>query len=97
MVKSYVVGGGSLLDYIVSFLGQVIVIVISRPRSLTIKVYETQSTLPGASPFGGHSPLNKKSVCVTHFTFIWIFWSWALHTEEEEEEEKHTEIIHFRL
>ena len=27
---------GGLLDYIVSFLGQVIVIVISRPRSLTI-------------------------------------------------------------
>ena len=28
--------GGGLWDYIVSFLGQVIVIVISRPRSLTI-------------------------------------------------------------
>ena len=28
--------GGGLLDYTVSFLGQVIVIVISRPRSLTI-------------------------------------------------------------
>ena len=27
--------GGGLLDYTVSFLGQVIVIVISRPRSLT--------------------------------------------------------------
>ena len=39
MVKScvvVVVGGGGLLDYTVSFLGQVIVIVISRPRSLTI-------------------------------------------------------------
>ena len=38
MVKSYrvVVVGGGLLDYSVSFLGQVIVIVISRPRSLTI-------------------------------------------------------------
>ena len=30
-------GGGGLVDYIVSFLGQVIVIVISRPRSLTIE------------------------------------------------------------
>ena len=41
MVKSLqvvVVVGGGLLDYIVSFLGQVIVIVISRPRSLTISV-----------------------------------------------------------
>ena len=28
--------GGGLLDYIVSYLGQVIVIVIGRPRSLTI-------------------------------------------------------------
>ena len=37
MVKSYVVGGGGgLQDYIVSYLGQVIVIVIGRPRSLTI-------------------------------------------------------------
>ena len=36
MVKSYQVVGGGLLDYIVSFLGQVIVIVMSRPRSLTI-------------------------------------------------------------
>ena len=38
MLKSYgvVVGGGGLLDYTVSFLGQVIVIAISRPRSLTI-------------------------------------------------------------
>ena len=41
MVKScgvvvVVVVGGGLLDYTVSFLGQVIVIVISRPRSLTI-------------------------------------------------------------
>ena len=40
MVKSYGVGGGGgggggLLDYTVSSLGQVIVIVISRPRSLT--------------------------------------------------------------
>ncbi len=35
MVKSCGVVGG-LLDYIVSFLGQVIVIVMSRPRSLTI-------------------------------------------------------------
>ena len=35
MVKSYGVGGG-LQDYTVSSLGQVIVIVISRPRSLTI-------------------------------------------------------------
>ena len=38
MVKSYGVGGwvGGLLDYTVSLLGQVIAIVISRPRSLTI-------------------------------------------------------------
>ena len=36
MVKSLRVVGGGLLDYTVSFLGQVIVIVISRPRSLTI-------------------------------------------------------------
>ena len=39
MVKSYqvvVVVGGGLLDYTVSYLGQVIVIVIGRPRSLTI-------------------------------------------------------------
>ena len=36
MVKSYWVVGGGLLDYIVSFLGQVIVIVISRPGSLTL-------------------------------------------------------------
>ena len=42
MVKSCVVGGGrvgGLKDYIVSFLGQVIVIVIRRPRSLTILIY----------------------------------------------------------
>ena len=39
MVKSYRVGGG-LQDYTVSFLGQVIVIVISRPRSLTIFPFE---------------------------------------------------------
>ena len=31
----WVGGGGGLLDYIVSSLGQVIVIVIGRPRSLT--------------------------------------------------------------
>ncbi len=37
MVKSYGVVGG-ILDYNDSFLGQVIVIVISRPRSLTILV-----------------------------------------------------------
>ena len=39
MVKSYVVGGGGgggPQDYTVSYLGQVIVIVIGRPRSLTI-------------------------------------------------------------
>ena len=30
--------GGGLLDYNVSFVGQVIVIVISRPRSLTIEM-----------------------------------------------------------
>ena len=41
-------GGGGLQDYTVSFLGQVIVIVISRPRSLTIifiltRVYKTES------------------------------------------------------
>ena len=42
MVKSYVVGGwvcgggGGPGDYTVSYLGQVIVIVIGRPRSLTI-------------------------------------------------------------
>ena len=24
--------------------------------------HETQSTLPGASPYGGHSPLNKLSI-----------------------------------
>ena len=36
MVKSYRVGGGGLQDYIVSSLGQVIVKVIGRPRSLTI-------------------------------------------------------------
>ena len=35
MLKSYGVVGG-LLDYNVSYLGQVIVIVIGRPRSLTI-------------------------------------------------------------
>ncbi len=37
MVKSYVVGGwvGGPGDYTVSYLGQVIVIVIGRPRSLT--------------------------------------------------------------
>ena len=44
MVKScgvvvVVVVGGGLLDYTVSFLGQVIAIVISRPRSLTIMLY----------------------------------------------------------
>ena len=41
MVKSYGVGGwvGGLLDYTVSLLGQVIAIVISRPRSLTIKYF----------------------------------------------------------
>ena len=36
MVKSCVVVGGGLLDYIVSYKGPVIVIVIGRPRSLTI-------------------------------------------------------------
>ena len=50
MVKSYVVGGGGLQDYIVSFLGQVIVIVISRPRSLTItKTNFRISTSAGAA------------------------------------------------
>ena len=33
-------GGGGPLDYIVSYLGQVIVIVIGRPRSLTIKTFD---------------------------------------------------------
>ncbi len=37
MVEVVVVGGGGPRDYIVSSLGQVIVIVIGRPRSLTIK------------------------------------------------------------
>ena len=32
-------GGGGLIDYTVSSLGQVIVIVISRPRSLTIMFF----------------------------------------------------------
>ena len=32
--------GGGLLDYIVSFLGQVIVIVISRPGSLIILIIQ---------------------------------------------------------
>ena len=36
MVKSWGVAGGGPLDYTVSYLGQVIVIVIGRPRSLTI-------------------------------------------------------------
>ncbi len=35
MVKRFI-GGGGPRDYIVSYLGQVIVIVIGRPRSLTI-------------------------------------------------------------
>ena len=39
-VMGWLVGGG-LMDYNVSYLGQVIVIVIGRPRSLTIyKVYK---------------------------------------------------------
>ena len=47
MVKSYRVGGGGggLQDYIVSFLGQVIVIVISRPRSLTITLLGTTNRI----------------------------------------------------
>ena len=43
MVKSYqvvvmVVGGLIVIDYTVNILGQVSVIVISRPRSLTISI-----------------------------------------------------------
>ena len=47
MVKSLRVGGGGgLWDYIVSFLGQVIAIVISRPRSLTIVQIKFNSIQP---------------------------------------------------
>ena len=41
------VGGGGLLDYTVSYLGQVIVIVIGRPRSLTIILFGTLVCLTG--------------------------------------------------
>ena len=41
----WVDGGGGLLDYIVSYLGQVIVIVIGRPRSMTISVFVLILTL----------------------------------------------------
>ena len=55
MVKSYGVVGG-LLDYIVSFLGQVIAIVISRPRSLTIRLSITAEV---GFFLGQHRNLNK--------------------------------------
>ena len=44
MVKSCVWVGGGLIDYTVSYLGQIIVIARSRPRSLTI-VYVPFSTI----------------------------------------------------
>ena len=70
MVKSYgVVGGGGLLDYIVSFLGQVIAIVISRPRSLTIVKLQIQiqsRSIPGSSQL--HSKLFQ---CILIQIMIW--------------------------
>ena len=59
MIPSYGWVGGGLIDYIVSFLGQVIVIVISRPRSLTI-VGETKTTILG------------RRVCPDKSQFCWI-------------------------
>ena len=38
---------GGLLDYTVSYLGQVIVIVISRPRSLTIVAVDSKNAKCG--------------------------------------------------
>ena len=35
-------------------------------------MYETQSTLPGASPYGGHSPLNKKLVHLSQTFYIYL-------------------------
>ena len=43
MVKSLGVGGP--LEYTVSFLGQVIIIVIGRPRSLTIVIFAIHDIL----------------------------------------------------
>ena len=58
MVKSCGVVGGGLLDYTVSFLGQAIVISISRPRSLTISIF-----IPSCKPFVSFDPNLTLSHC----------------------------------
>ena len=69
MVKSYRVVVGGFMDYIVSFLGHVIVIVISRPRSLTI----------GSLWYHGQAIcVSQRLTLSTASLVLFLIWEWRI-------------------